>query len=284
MTGASARRPRAVAGLVAFLAACSSSSSTPVDSASVDAKARDAAASPEPQTRPEDACDAATTAYRAARDVLNFCERDLDCAEVWPGPCSQGPFYIHRHAAPDSLLDLGTEADAACGKPACQAAARLGIASCRDGRCIAGRPPAPETPDSSCWDYEVTYLEATDGVQARTVSAVKGTTPHLVVHPDSAGTLRITATWPTSCDDCTLLISEHNSGMANLVAIEPSDSAFIPSGLRHTHTLAVTPGPYHVVGRSETAVDFKVSSVFKATTGPSKVRSHGIAWPRVCED
>lgn len=232
-------------------------------------------------------CEAAIAEYLSRRKALDHCERDFDCAEIWPGLCPHGPYYIHREAEIAPVWSLARRIEKHCEIPECEPPMALGIARCERGHCVSGRPPAKKG-DESCWDFREIHLEAKGSEQARTEPAIRGITPHLVIAPKSAGRLRLQVEWPRACTDCTLLVSEHNSGMARLLDTTPkSTTDTMRNGKpmrRETIELQVTPGPYHMVAKSAVAADVFVSTELVDESGaPGQVTRHGESWMRMCE-
>src|SRR5690606_41557879 len=140
---------------------------------------------------PKDDCDAAVDGYLARRKALDHCERDSDCAEIWPGLCPHGPYYIHREAEVEAVWAIERRIEEHCEVPKCEPPMKLGIAHCDAGRCRPGREPPPTDEKESCWDYRETHLEAGGTAQAQTTSAIRGVTPQLVIAPAHAGRLRL---------------------------------------------------------------------------------------------
>ena len=170
-----------------------------------------------------------------------------------------------------------------CEIPECRPPIERGIAHCEQGSCQPGRTLAKAKPDEeSCWDSRETYLEP-DGAAWETTSAtMRGITPHVVIAPASAGTLRL-VDWPKSCVDCRLLISEHNSGMARLVTAKASEVEAEPVR-RERLELPVTPGPYHIVGMASSETRFLIRADLRDAEGRvGRVTRHGIGWQRLCE-
>lgn len=273
--------------IIAGVCACGAGSCTPQPTAekpssATPAKPLEAAATKAP-VRGSGQCEAVTKEYRVARDALNQCKRDNDCAESWPGLCPEGPFYIERDSNLAQLRALGTKVAAACGEPDCEQPPRLGIAHCEANRCQPGRADPPKSDAEDCWDYRETHLEPKAWTSAETATAIQGITPHLVISPAQAGTLRMTIDWPEACADCKLLVSEHNSGMARLVESTVTSTETIKRGaetIRREHLeFAVTPGPYHLIGKAAAVVDYRLETDLQ----PPSVTRHGTAWARLCE-
>ncbi|MEM6996471.1 MAG: hypothetical protein AAF721_38560 [Myxococcota bacterium] len=233
------------------------------------------------------ACEASSARYLELRAGLDRCERDSDCAEIWPGVCPHGPYYIHREADLAPTRAAATEVEARCVLPECEPPQELGIAHCTDGRCVSGRTPPVPQQDESCWDYQERYLEAEDSAHGETVPHVRGTTPHVVVVPAAEGELTLRIDYPRACTDCTLLVSEHNSGMARLMDTSAAKASETERNgkPRRTDTivLPVAPGPYHLVATSPTPADFHLRASLSAPAGEPAVSRHGVAWQRMCE-
>lgn len=117
--------------------------------------------SPTAFAQDEPDCDALVAEYLSVRAELNHCQGHSVCAEIWPGLCPHGPYYIHFESDLSELNDLLNRIDAVCILPECEAPEQLGMAACFQGRCVPGRPPAIiEDPDEeSCWDFPITYVE-----------------------------------------------------------------------------------------------------------------------------
>lgn len=232
-------------------------------------------------------CNAAIAEYLTQRKALDRCARDSDCAEIWPGLCPHGPFYIHREADIEPVRALARRIDAGCLIPECEPPMELGIARCDEGKCVRGRSAPPGDP-KPCWDFRETHLEADGAEQGRTVQKIVGTTPQIVIAPAQAGRLTLTVQWPRACTDCKLLVSEHNSGMSRLVDTTPKSTRETTRGRdtmrQDTIELQVTPGPYHMIGTSSAPVDFFVhADLIDAEGKPGRVTRHGDAWTRMCE-
>jgi hypothetical protein len=84
------------------------------------------------------------------------------------------------------------------------------------------------------------------------------------------------------------MISERNSGMANLVTpklVRSEDVDVNGKAMRRSHLeLPVTPGPYHMIPRAGAAVPYLLKiELVDASGNPGAVTRHGIAWIRMCE-
>ena len=234
-------------------------------------------------------CGTLITDHLADREALNTCKTDSDCAEIWPGLCPHGPYYVNREADIGPIFDQISAIHAQCMVPMCEPPMQLGIAHCEDGRCAAGRSEPVSTDLKSCWDFRETYLEASGATSLQTVAGIQGITPHTVIVPATPGTLTITVDFPADCAGCALVVSEHNSGMARKV--DTTASATEPINIntrdmiRSTIEIPVTPGPYHMVPTSDEAgqsVLIKVKLLDSSGEAGHTTR-HGIAWQRMCE-
>ncbi|MBX7080375.1 MAG: hypothetical protein K1X88_14355 [Nannocystaceae bacterium] len=286
--------PRARTVLAAIaLAGCTRSEPTPSSPAPLAAPPPAAAASPPAHTPPRDpaaapstasSCEGRIEAYLAARAELGTCTRDSDCAQMWPGLCPHGPYYVHREREVAAVVAMERAIEQSCSLPECEPPIELPMARCDAGRCVAGRSPATST----CWDFRETNLEADGVAQGHTATRMVGTTPQLVIAPAHAGTLVLELDWPQRCSDCTLRISEHNSGMSRLVTPTRSESAAQRNGetvRRERLELPVTPGPYHMIAMASTEVPFSVrATLTRAGGGTAAVTRHGVDWQRMCED
>ncbi|NVB39525.1 hypothetical protein G6O69_16910 [Pseudenhygromyxa sp. WMMC2535] len=111
-------------------------------------------ASPKAKPPPIEDCDQAIRDYLALRERANRCRSDDDCAEIWPGLCPHGPYYIDRRGQGDVLVSREWGIRNQCEIPSCEPPAELGPAHCEARRCVAGREPEP-----GCSDVFVRYLE-----------------------------------------------------------------------------------------------------------------------------
>ncbi|MFO7567563.1 MAG: hypothetical protein R6X02_33270 [Enhygromyxa sp.] len=273
--------------LASLSLACTSNASKPENS-SVESKAPGATGPIESARAPspDDPCDQRVATYLAEREQLSRCETDSDCAEIWPGLCPHGPYYIHRDADIRAVIALEREIEASCELPECEPPIELGIARCEQGTCVPGRAPASEG-DESCWDYRETWLEADGAASATTTSTIRGLTPHLAIAPAAAGTLVLEVDWPAGCGDCRLAISEHNAGMARLITPESTQSDAKRNGQpirRERLELPVTPGPYHMIATASDDVDYLIRADLRDAEGErGRVTRHGVGWQRMCE-
>lgn len=222
--------------------------------------------------------------YLARREALNHCDREDDCAEVWPGLCPQGPYFIHQASDLPSVLALVRQIGERCTIPECEPPMNLAPAGCVAGRCVAGgrsRVP-PEEPMMSCWDTPMDNLENGGTAFAEIQEDYRGPTPLHVYGVPSAGHLAIEVRWPPACgDECRLDISEHSSGMSRLVQGERSRQ-----GTTQTIELPVTEGDYFLLGRGPStagSVLLKIEHRASDGTRPPSAR-HGRAIERLCED
>ncbi len=208
---------------------------------------------------------------------------------MWPGLCPHGPYYVHREADLTAIETSERIVMDKCEVPDCEPPLELGIAHCERQRCVAGRTPAPTSNKmESCWDYRETYLAAVDTVSETTVTAIQGITPRLVIVPRDAGKLKLVFEVPRDCTDCTLLISEHNSGMANLVkakVVSQQDATTNGTNVKQTHLeLPVTKGPYHIVGKSKSPAPYLLKVELLDSEGArGKVSRRGTSFVRMCE-
>jgi hypothetical protein len=143
------------------------------------------------------------------------------------------------------------------------------------------------TDHESCWDYRETWLEANGGASATTSSTIQGITPHLAIAPAAAGTLVLEIDWPADCADCRLLISEHNSGMSQLIAAKSTRTQAERNGkpvVRERLELPVTPGPYHMVAMAGVDTHYTIRADLRDAAGElGRVTRHGVGWQRMCE-
>lgn len=244
---------------------------------------------------PTDACGRARGHYFELRAKGNHCTRDDDCAEIYPGICSDGPYYVHVTADHAALDDAAAALVDACEIPACEMPIPLNIAHCEAGRCEPGRT-APPGGSKSCWNTKITYMESDRPYLGSSYEHLQGITPLHAVSVPAAGTLRISAR--IGCADCELMVSEHNTGMARLVKgtpfnPEPEDPTKIgPMPSRSPPPLAktlhlevpVTPGPYFfaaIGGAGETQLEVSLRDAGGRVMTPDR---RGEIHLRICED
>jgi hypothetical protein len=240
-----------------------------------------------PEPTVGDTCGQQIADYLAARGKLSHCETDSDCAEMWPGLCPHGPYYIHRDADVGPIVALERAIMASCEIPECEPPIELGIAHCDNGTCASGRAAPVSQGHESCWDVRETWLEADGGATATASSKLQGITPHVAIAPAAAGTLVLEVDWPAGCADCRLLVSEHNSGMSRLITAKSTRTQAERNGepmLRERLELPVTPGPYHMVGMAGTDTNYVIRADLRDAAGErGRVTRHGVGWQRMCE-
>jgi hypothetical protein len=244
-----------------------------------DPRAPDPEPGPDAQALDAEQCRALIDEYLAARVRLNACRSDNDCAEIWPGLCPHGPYFIDREADPAPVWALARRIEAGCNTPECEPPRALRPGRCEEGVCVEGRTSPRSGELESCWDYELTYLESDGRARATAFERQTGPTPRFATGVRSKGAMSVTVEWG-SCDGCELVISEHNSGMADLV-----EGQRTRSGTKETIELPVTPGPYFLLGRSQSGdQDFSLSlRVVDEAGALQQATLHGVAWQRVCE-
>lgn len=246
---------------------------------------------------PSGSCEQQIADYLAKRAELSHCESDSDCAEMWPALCPHGPYYIHRDADAAAIIDLERAIMKGCEIPECEPPIELGIAHCEAGKCAPGRAAPPESAHESCWDYRETWLEAEGSESATTSSTIQGITPHIAISPAAAGVLVLEIDWPADCSDCRLSISEHNSGMSQLVVPKSTRTQAQRNGVpvvRERLELPVTPGPYHMIGMAGAEANclgggcppsnYIIRADLRDAAGElGRVTRHGVGWQRMCE-
>lgn len=219
--------------------------------------------------------------FQEEKRKINRCTRDSDCTEVGPFRCPEGYVYIDRARDPSRLGQLDRQIEASCAVRDCEELSPKGIAQCHEGVCVPGREPPVETPMMSCWDTRYTWLENGQRVSTHTEHQLRGVTPILGMGLPENGTLTLEVDWAPGCTDCTLQISEHNSGMSRLVEGERTRT-----GRKSKITLPVTKGLYYFLGRSPQArsLPFLLLPRFESEAGvaPASTR-HGVNWQRLCE-
>lgn len=241
----------------------------PAPPAARDAPARPAVA----PLGPDATCEQREAHYLDLRAKENRCERDGDCAEIYPGLCPHGPYFMHvagDHASIDAAARAVAEG---CEMSECEMPMPLGISRCEAGRCVKGRTPGKDGPMKSCWDTQVTYMRTERPYLGSSSEHLQGITPLHAVGVPAAGTLRISAR--LGCTDCALKVSEHNTGMSNLIKgkpftpaprdpakIRPVTSRAPPAMATVLHLeFPVTPGPYFIatIGGAPADVQYEVS-------------------------
>jgi len=278
---------------MSLVLACTSSTATtdakPVDTKPVDAKPVDAKPVAPEKPVDENDCDARIADYLTERAALSTCEQDSDCAEMWPGLCPHGPYYVHRDADVGAMIATEQIIAARCKLPACEPPLELGIAHCEAGKCARGRddPMKGQDPDrTSCWDFRETNLEPDDGVDGLTETKVRPTSPRIVISPAAAGWLRITIDWPETCGACSLDITDRagskstrKSGTASVVTVNGTKLR------RERIELTVTAGSYQLVPLGPSALPYRLTVALKDDRGvTAEVTRHGVGWQRLCED
>jgi hypothetical protein len=240
-----------------------------------------------PTGGPTDPCGEKIAAYLAARAELSYCEADSDCAEMWPGLCPHGPYYIHRDADVGRIIELERTIMAHCEVPECEPPMELGIAHCENGRCAKSRTAPPASDHESCWDYRETWLEANGATSGTTSKHLQGITPHIGIAPADNGLLVLEIDWPSECSNCRLLISEHNSGMSKLIEPKSTRTQAERNGApvaRERLEFPVKTGPYHTVALADADADFVIRADLRNAAGePGRVTRHGVGWQRMCE-
>ncbi len=239
-------------------------------------------------------CTLAEARYLEARRAENRCERDDDCAEIYPGPCPQGPYYMHidgDHAALDAAATAMAEV---CEAADCEMPMPMGIAHCEAGRCAKGRSAPKDGPKTSCWDTKVTYMRPGRPYLASAYEHQQGITPLHAVGVAGEGTLRIS--WRRDCTSCALKVSEHNLGMAQLVTgkpftpaprdpsvIRPVTSRSPPAGATEHLEFPVKPGPYFIAAIGEAGeVQYEIELLGADGTAMTPDR-RGVVHRRICE-
>lgn len=287
--------------LVMLVASCANAS----DSGSASQSARTAPA--ESETKPAEAaapvgrgepatpCVRAEARYLERRAQANTCERDDECAEIWPGPCPHGPYYAEVTADFSEIDAAEVAMGKVCEVVECEMPRPLGIASCEEGRCVRGRTPPAETADESCWDTRVTYLWPGREVVADAREHLQGITPLHAVGVPREGTLRLSAR--LGCDGCEPWVSEGNPGMASRMegqpfTPEPRDPGEVrpvtsraPPALGRTVHLEfpVRPGPYYIATLGGTGgVTYEVS-LLDSAGAPMEPDRRGVVHLRTCE-
>src|SRR5690606_15803636 len=114
--------------LALLLCACTPSTPEPGDpSTPVPAPPTKTKSKTDPEPAPANGCAEQIARYLADRQQLSRCETDSDCAEMWPGLCPHGPYYIDREADIEGVLALEREIIANCEIPECEPPIELGI-------------------------------------------------------------------------------------------------------------------------------------------------------------
>jgi hypothetical protein len=218
--------------------------------------------------------------YVAERAKLNRCKQDNDCAEMWPGYCPYGPYYIHRQSNLDILVKVTRQMRKVCPDSRCAKPRRLGPAVCRAGKCVKGRKPPRKGGVRSCWDCRETYLEYNYQSFATAHKSFTGKTPRHALGVDAPGMLEVEIKWQNHCQKAVMVISEHNPGMAN-----KKKGRRNRTGNRESIKLKVRPGLYYFIARGTDwcSFYFTVKKLARDDGKPARTTHHGVSWQRRCE-
>ncbi len=264
--------------LVLFLAACGPTT------APTETPTPTVTAAPTPEAPPAD-CSALVADYLAAREALNHCERDEDCAQFWPGVCPQGAWYGHVQGDHASVSAATEALTSSCVLPECEPPRRLGMARCQDGRCIEGRTPPRPDGFGDCWDTRITWtrIGRNDG---DSYPHLQGITPLFGVGVPAPGSLRVSA--DVACTDCAIHLSERNPGMGSPVeglAFTPASRQ--PSALgRWIHRefpVATEPHYLAVIGGEQASMRVWIE-LLDEQGRPMEPDRRGVTHQRTCED
>lgn len=219
--------------------------------------------------------------YHKARAALNTCKKQDDCTQIWPGACPDGPYFINAKADVSAVFELEGQIEA-CSKIECEPPIFLKPAGCVKGRCVEATRSAvpPDLPLKSCWDTQIAYLENNASHSGNLQKRLTGKTPLMIYEATAAGTLHLEVHWLSTCVDCELQISEHNSGMARLIQGKRSKQKQIEQII-----LPAKSGPYYFVGRSQNSKGSFLLHVNHTTTDGRQpaAGAHGEGWKRFCE-
>lgn len=218
-------------------------------------------------------CGALTARYLAERAVLNRCDDDADCAEVWPGPCGLGPYYIHSQAHIQPLWHLADRLRRVCGLSGCAKPPRLPAGGCWQNRCIRGRRRVHSAPGCGAIEFRVTYLEVGRPTVSRTRARPGPGGDRLALGVERSGTMWLEITWPPACPGCRLIISPRRADLTAHTRF-PSQR----QGRRELIQRPVERGVYYFRGRSaQGARPFTLRADLRARSGrPLFATHHGV--------
>jgi len=279
-----------------LLLSCTHGADSAADPAAGQAIVSDRAAGPpRSSTPPLSECERLERRYLQLRSAQNRCERDSECAEIHPGLCPHGPYYVHVDAEHGGIAAAAEAAVNACASNRCEKTMPLGIAHCEAGRCVRGREAPESGPDESCWDTRVTYMDPGWPYLGQAHEHLTGTTPLYAVSVAAPGVLRISAT--LGCEGCELQVSEHNTGMSNLIggttfvpepddpkAIRPVTSRAPPAFGTEVHLeFEVRPGPYFIAALGAPGQVQYELSLRNASGEAMAPDRRGVVHLRICE-
>jgi hypothetical protein len=217
---------------------------------------------PTPAEASAQECRALVRDYLDARDAANSCARDEDCAEIFPGLCPNGPYYVQVDGDRAPIDAAATALSTRCVLPECEMPRPLGIARCDDGTCVEGRTPPMDNGLTSCWDTEITWLQPGRARVGDSYPYLQGITRLFGVGVPGPGLLRVTA--ELGCDGCALQVSETNPSMGSPLAGRP----FTPAP---TEPDAVTPS----TGRAPPAMGEVVQLEYDVVAAPHYLAALG---------
>ncbi|MEM7151343.1 MAG: hypothetical protein AAF799_00805 [Myxococcota bacterium] len=237
-------------------------------------------------------CELARSEYAALRDAGNQCREDADCAEIYPGTCPQGPYYVNVAGDHAAISAAAAAMRVACGDVECEPPLSLGIARCAAGRCESGPRPA----EPGCTDTRVTYMDGgrpTIG-ESHPTRGLGGGPLHAVGVPRS-GTLRLTATvsgedrqpWVAALQSTSVVPIDGTDFMPEADAmgtVRPVPSGAPGSRARRVHReFTVEPGVY-LVGTRGAPGEVRYEAGLRDEHGkPMAVDRRGVVHLRSCE-
>lgn len=198
---------------------------------------------PKPRIEKIEDCSKAVDEYLELRAEMNGCRKDDDCAELWPGLCPHGPYYVDRHARADRLLAREGAIAESCEIPECEPPMQLGPAHCEAGKCVTGRPALEE----GCYDLPVEFV-ATDVTGSYPIATDAIDDPRLAIGVPSRGRMRLELSWG-DCTDCSLEITQLQPINGLPVAAKTRRE-----GERETYELPVAPATYYMRARSQSGI------------------------------
>ena len=240
-------------------------------------------------TAPPLDCAAEIDAHPSWRQDENRCAEDRDCAEIGPGLCPHGPYYVGRDRDLDELFAQERRIARNCKLPSCEPPKELGIARCDRGTCVAGRPPPVALAGKTCKTVRETHLEPIDGHDGTTVSGVAIGTPRIVVAPIGSSTVRVSVAWPAECGDCQLLWWRGAEAERKVLPAEANRTEDVTENgrkLRRSHyeLRASVLNPLAMVPVSPKPVPYRLrAEVLDSTDHPGAVSRHGTSWDTECE-
>ena len=236
-------------------------------------------------------CALAEAEYEKVRDAGNTCRDDADCAEIFPGPCPQGPYYVHVQGDHAAIKAAAAAMAVGCPLVECEQPMPLGIPRCNAGRCESGRP----APEPGCTDTRITYMDADRSYIGEAHPTVAlGVGPLHAVGVPRHGVLRLIATvagedhepWVAALGSESVVPIEGTAFVpeADEEGTPPAPSRGTPASARHVHReFALAPGAY-LVGTRGASGEVRYRAGLRDERGkPMAANRRGVVHLRSCE-